>query len=164
MAAAWLAEQGARADVPQRPPVKPLPGARAWAILPALPMAPERRYSRDHTWAERRDGALLVGLTAYAIDRLGLLRDLQIAVVCGDVVTPGQTIGSAESDRAVVALFTPVGGRVLEINPDIDAAQLHEDCYVAGWLLKLEPGESEFSGLLDAAAYHEFLRMRSADL
>ena len=39
-------------------------------------MAPERRYSRDHTWVERRDDALLVGLTAYAVDRLGNLRHL----------------------------------------------------------------------------------------
>ena len=127
----------------------------------------ERRYSREHTWAERRDGALLVGLTAHAIDRLGQLRSLQLDVTPEQVLLPGQVFGSVESDRAVVDLYTPVGGRVVAIHEDLarDPSVLHEDCYEAGWLVHLDPVESsEFSGLLDAAAYNEFLRMRTADL
>lgn len=127
----------------------------------------ERRYSRDHTWAERRDGALLVGLTAHAIERLGQLRHLQLDVTPDQVLLPGQVFGTAESDRAVVDLYTPVGGRVVAVHDDLarDPARLHEDCYDAGWLVHLAPSESsEFSGLLEAAAYIEFLRMRTADL
>jgi len=54
-------------------------------------MAPERRYSRDHTWVERRDDGLLVGLTAYAVDRLGNLRHLLLTAAVGQQLAPGET-------------------------------------------------------------------------
>lgn len=142
-------------------------------------MAPERRYSRDHTWAERRDGALLVGLTAYAIDRLGTLVHLTLDVTPDQVLAPGEIIGNIESDKAVVDLFTPVGGRVLAVHEDLvhAPARLHEDCYSEGWLLRLSESDApesspteprdDFAGLLDATQYHEFLiraRPRTADV
>lgn len=132
-------------------------------------MAPERRYSRDHTWAERRDGALLVGLTAYAVDRLGSVRHLTLEVTLDQLLAPGDVIASIESDKAVVDLFTPIGGRVLAVHEDLarEPARLHDDCYGDGWLVRLAIGEpSDFSGLLDATAYHELLksRPRTADV
>lgn len=136
-------------------------------------MAIERRYSREHTWVERApagDGqasALLVGLTAHAVDRLGTLRQVQLNAAPDEVLAAGDTFGSVESDKAVVDLYTPVGGRVLAVNEGLAHApeRLHEDCYHDGWLLRLELGEGgEFSQLLDAAAYSELLKMRAADL
>lgn len=150
-----------------------MPLTVAFAIL-TIDMA-DRRYSRDHTWALRRGEALLVGLTAHAIDRLGELRSIHLDVTPEQILSPGEVFGSVESDRAVVDLYTPVGGRVVAVHDALtrDPSPLHEDCYEAGWLVHLAapaptqaaPGESsEFSGLLDAAAYNEFLRMRTADL
>lgn len=131
-------------------------------------MPPERRYSRDHTWVERRDGALWVGLTAHAVDRLGALKHLQLAVAVDQPLTAGQAFGSVESDKAVVDLYTPVGGRVLAVHEALAHApgRLHDDCYHDGWLLQIEPASEagEFSGLLDAAAYSELLKTRAHDL
>ena len=124
-----------------------------------------RRYSRDHTWAERKGDDLFVGLTAHAIERLDQLHHLHLGVSPEQVLTPGQVFGSLESDRAVVDLYTPVGGRVVALHDDLtrDPSPLHDDCYESGWLVHLAPVEScEFSGLLDAAAYNEFLRLRTA--
>ncbi len=127
----------------------------------------ERRYSRDHCWAERRDGSLWVGLTAHAIERLGQLRHLQLSAQPGQVLPAGGVFGNLESDKTVIELYTPVGGRVLAVHEALLRApeQLQEDCYLEGWLLRLEPGESaEFSGLLDASAYSLLLKTRAADL
>ncbi len=127
----------------------------------------ERRYSRDHSWAERRDGALWVGLTAHAIERLGQLSQLQFSAQPDQVLPAGGVFGNLESDKTVVELYTPVGGRVLAVNEALLRApgRLQEDCYLEGWLLQLEPGESaEFSGLLDASAYSLLLKTRAADL
>lgn len=127
----------------------------------------ERRYSRDHSWAERRDGALWVGLTAHAIERLGRLSQLQISAQPGQVLPADAVFGNLESDKTVIELYTPVGGRVLAVNEALLRApgRLQEDCYLEGWLLQLEPGESaEFSGLLDASAYSLLLKTRAADL
>ena len=127
----------------------------------------ERRYSRDHSWAERRDGALWVGLTAHAIERLGRLSQLQFSAQPGQLLATGGVFGNLESDKTVIELYTPVGGRVLAVNEALLRApeRLQEDCYLEGWLLQLEPGEPvEFSGLLDASAYSLLLKSRAADL
>ena len=127
----------------------------------------ERRYSRDHSWAERRDGALWVGLTAHAIERLGRLTQLQFAAQPGQVLAAGAVFGNLESDKAVIDLYTPVGGRVLAVHEALVRApeRLQEDSYLEGWLLRLEPGEpGEFSGLLDVSAYSLLLKTRAADL
>lgn len=136
-------------------------------------MAIERRYSREHTWVERapasegQASALLVGLTAHAVERLGTLRSLQLCAAPGEALAAGESFGSVESDKAVVDLYTPVGGRVLAVHEALAHApeRLHDDCYHDGWLLRLEVGEGgEFSQLLDAAAYSELLKTRAADL
>jgi glycine cleavage system H protein len=133
-------------------------------------MAPERRYSRDHTWVERREDGLLVGLTAYALDRLGSLRHLLLTAAVGQQLAPGESFGSVESDKAVVDLYTPVGGQVLAVHDALAhaPARLHDDCYHDGWMLRLgssDPADSgEFVGLLDATAYSELLKTRAADL
>lgn len=133
-------------------------------------MPSERRYSREHTWVERREGGLWVGLTAHAVDRLGELKHLQLAVAPGAVLVRGQTFASVESDKAVVDLYTPIGGRVTAVHDSLAHApgRLHDDCYQDGWLLHIEAagdGETgEFSGLLDAAAYSELLKTRAADV
>lgn len=129
-------------------------------------MAPERRYSRDHTWAARHGDSLLIGLTAHAVDRLGTLAHLQIAATIDQVLAPGQSFGNLESDKAVVDLYTPVGGRVLAVHEELARSPrlLHDDCYHEGWLLRLEPGDpAEFAALLDAAAYSELLKSRRGD-
>lgn len=135
-------------------------------------MPSERRYSREHTWVERREGGLWVGLTAHAVDRLGALKHLQLAVAPGHALVRGQAFGSIESDKAVVDLYTPVGGRVAAVHDSLAHApgRLHDDCYQDGWLLHIEApsgrdGDAgEFSGLLDAAAYSELLKTRAADV
>lgn len=127
----------------------------------------ERRYSRDHSWAERRDGALWVGLTAHAIERLGRLTQLLLSATPGQQLPAGGVFGSLESDKTVIELYTPVGGRVLAINEALmrAPARLQDDCYQEGWLLRLEPGDAaEFLVLLDASAYSLLLKTRAADL
>lgn len=110
---------------------------------------------------------LLVGLTAHAIERLGRLTQLQLSAAPGQQLPAGGLFGSLESDKTVIDLYTPVGGRVLAINEVLlrTPGLLQEDSYQDGWLLRLEPGESgEFSGLLDASAYSLLLKTRAADL
>lgn len=126
----------------------------------------ERRYSRDHTWVERRAEGLWVGLTAYAVERLGTLTQVWLTASPGQALTAGAVFGSVESDKTVVELYTPVGGRVVAVHEALARApaRLHEDCYEDAWLLHLEDGEAgEFAGLLDATAYSELLRARATD-
>ena len=67
----------------------------------------------------------------------------------------------------MIDLYSPIGGRVLAINEALVRAPelLQDDCYLEGWLLRLEPADpGEFLGLLDATAYSLLLKTRAADL
>ena len=58
--------------------------------------------------------------------------------------------------KTVADALMPVSGKVIEINPDLEAApeNVNKDPYGAGWLIKVEmTNPSEVDALLDAAAY-----------
>jgi glycine cleavage system H protein len=65
-----------------------------------------------------------------------------------------------ESTKAVSELFSPVTGKVVEVNdPLSDAPEtINEDPYEEGWLIQVELADpKEFDGLMDAAAYKAFV-------
>ena len=67
-----------------------------------------------------------------------------------------QAFGTIEAVKAVSELFSPVTGKVLEVNGalDGDPAAVNRDPYGDGWMVRLRPADAaELSELLDAAAY-----------
>lgn len=108
-----------------------------------------------------------MGLTAHAIERLGRLTQLQLSARPDQLLLAGDDFGELESDKTVIELYAPVGGRVLAIHEALLRApeRLQEDCYGEGWMLQLDPVEpGEFAALLDASAYSRLLTSRAADL
>lgn len=68
----------------------------------------------------------------------------------------GEVFGTIEVVKTVSDLFLPVGGEVLEVNPELEEHPelVNKDPYGEGWLIKLSPSDvSEMEGLLDAEAY-----------
>ena len=60
--------------------------------------------------------------------------------------------------KASSELLCPVGGKVVEVNPDLEDApeKINEDAYEA-WIIKVEMTDpSEVEALMDAAAYQAF--------
>ncbi|HZP04008.1 MAG TPA: glycine cleavage system protein GcvH [Terracidiphilus sp.] len=116
------------------------------------------RYTREHEWISLNGNIGTVGITDYAQNSLGDIVYVDVPKV-GDSVTAHATFGSVESVKAVSDLFSPVSGKVTEVNeslktePDKINATPHET-----WIIKVElssPGE--FNNLLDAAAYEAFI-------
>jgi glycine cleavage system H protein len=69
-------------------------------------------------------------------------------------------IGEIESVKAVSDLFTPVSGKVLEINQTaIDEPQVvNQDPYGAGWLVRLELSKpSQLDALMNSDEYDELV-------
>lgn len=116
----------------------------------------ELRYSKSHEWVKKlEDGTVLIGLTDYAQDALGDLVFVNLPEE-GDEVTAGEAFADVESVKAVSDVFSPVSGRVAEVNEALlDAPEmLNEDPYGA-WLIRVEEVTEE-EELLDAAAYIAF--------
>jgi|SRR5215469_7686152 len=116
------------------------------------------RYTREHEWIAVDGNIGTIGITDYAQNSLGDIVYVDAPKI-GDAVTAHQTFGSVESVKAVSDLFSPVSGKVTEVNetlktePDKINAAAHET-----WIIKVElKDRSELDGLLDAAAYEAFI-------
>jgi glycine cleavage system H protein len=121
----------------------------------------DRRYTKDHEWAQEKAGELVVGITAFAVDQLGDITLVNLDVKPGDTVTAGKAFGTIESVKTLSDLFAPVTGKVVRVNKALeDKPELvNEDCWGAGWMVAIQPtGAAE---LLDAGSYKKLI-MESA--
>ncbi|OAV67081.1 Octanoyl/lipoyl carrier protein [Bacteroidales bacterium Barb6] len=119
----------------------------------------ELKYTKDHEWIRVEGSEAYIGITDYAQNELG-------EIVYVDITTEGETIakeevfGTIEAVKTVSDLFMPVGGKVLEINADLeDTPELvNEDAYGKGWLIKIAVTDAaELDELLSAAEYGQLI-------
>ena len=120
----------------------------------------ELRYSKEHEWVRvDTDGAVAIGITAFAAESLGdvVFVDLPEA---GASVAQFQKFGEIESVKAVSDLFSPISGSITEVNQGVvDNPQIVNDGpYSEGWLLKVATADdSEMDSLMSASEYESFL-------
>ncbi len=117
------------------------------------------RYTREPEWARRKGTRVVVGITDFAQDQLGDVVYVELPDV-GDPVKKGESFGVVESTKAVSELFSPVSGKVVEVNdPLSDAPEtINEDPYEEGWMIVIEPADAkDLDALMDAKAYRTFV-------
>jgi len=117
------------------------------------------KFTKDHEWIKEIDGQFRVGITDYAQTELGdvVFVDLPEA---GAELGQGDTALNVESVKAVSDVYAPVAGKVTAVNDALnDSPQLvNESPLEDGWLVAMEISDaSELDGLMDEAAYAEFV-------
>ncbi|HTP24449.1 MAG TPA: glycine cleavage system protein GcvH [Anaeromyxobacteraceae bacterium] len=118
------------------------------------------RYTRDHEWCRISGSRAVVGITDHAQNRLGDIVYVELPDV-GEPVKKGDSFGVVESTKAVSELFSPITGKVVEVNdPLTDSPEtINEDPYEEGWMIQVECSDpKEIEALFDAAAYQEYLQ------
>ncbi len=113
------------------------------------------KYTSEHEWIRIDGDVAYVGITDYAQEQLGDIVFVDITTE-GETLEKGEVFGTIEVVKTVSDLFLPVGGEVLEVNPELEEHPelVNKDPYGEGWLIKLSPSDvSEMEGLLDAEAY-----------
>ena len=68
------------------------------------------------------------------------------------------TVGEVESTKSVSEIYAPLAGKVLEVNPDLEASPelVNSDPYGAGWIAVVELADAAaLDALMDAEAYRE---------
>ena len=120
--------------------------------MPELP--DDRAYTAEHEWAKQEEGRVTVGITDYAQDQLGDVVFVGLPEV-GASVTAGEPLGEVESTKSVSDVYSPVTGRVLERNAEVESNPelINSDPYGRGWLVVIEASESAPEGLLTAEQY-----------
>ena len=118
----------------------------------------DRRYTTEHEWAEERDGRVVVGITDYAQEQLGDVVFVGLPEP-GSEVEAGQPLGEVESTKSVSDIYSPVTGRVIEKNGEVesDPELINSDPYGKGWLVTIEPAEGGLGDLLGADEYRRHI-------
>ncbi len=117
---------------------------------------PDRRYAKSHEWVlDAGDGTVTVGISDYAQESLGDITFVEVPGV-GDTFAAGEVFGVVESVKAASDLYAPVGGEVIAVNEELDAAPetVNQSPYADGWIMKLRVADAaQLEALLDGTAY-----------
>ncbi len=116
------------------------------------------RYTKDHEWITLlEDGSTaLVGITDFAQHELGDIVFVELKSA-GTTLKEHEVFGTVEAVKTVADLFAPVAGEIVEVNTELDNAEIvNQDPYGKGWLVKIKVANpAAVTALLDAEAYRQ---------
>jgi glycine cleavage system H protein len=117
------------------------------------------KYTKDHEWVRVEGNQAYIGITDFAQKELG-------DIVYIDVTTLNETVdkeivfGTVEAVKTVSDLFMPITGKILEVNPKIDANPelVNNDPYGDGWMIKCSIDKAdELNHLLSVVDYKKLI-------
>jgi len=118
-------------------------------------------YTRDDFWAQIEGAVATVGVADFLQKVKGDVAFID-TVEPGSMVKQGDELGKIETIKATFAIISPVTGKIIAVNPDMDASPhfINQDPYGAGWVYKIELTdlEKDRKALLDAQAYFELMK------
>ncbi len=112
------------------------------------------KYTKEHEWALVEGKNLTVGITDFAQSSLGDIVYVELPEI-GFELKKDDPFGVVESIKSVSDLYSPVSGKVVAINSDLQDApeKINETAYES-WLIKIEmSSEAEVAQLLDSNNY-----------
>ncbi len=112
------------------------------------------KYTKSNEWFDPSSGAM--GLTDYAQSQLSDIVFVEILVEAGDTIEAGIAIASVESVKASAEIYASATGKVAAVNMALSEKPetLNSDPYGAGWMIKVENGET--GDVMDSAAYEKY--------
>lgn len=117
------------------------------------------RFTKDHEYIRFEGDEGIVGITDYAQSQLGDVVFVELPQP-GKVLTKGTEAAVVESVKAAGEVNAPVSGEVIDVNSALTdtPATVNTDPMGDGWFLKIKiSNAAELDGLMDEAAYQEFL-------
>ena len=116
-------------------------------------------YTKEHEWVRIEGKTGTVGITDHAQHALGDLTFVELPKV-GRQVSRGDEACAIESSKAAAGIYSPVGGKVVEVNAALedDPGMVNSDCYGKGWFYKVELSDpADAKALLTPADYEKLL-------
>ena len=116
-------------------------------------------YSESHEWVKVEGNIAVIGVSDFAQAEMGDITYVDLPDE-GDEVEKGEDFGALESVKASSELYSPVSGKVVEVNSALeDAPELINEDAFENWIIKVEMSdESELESLMDAKAYAEIAK------
>lgn len=117
------------------------------------------RYNTSHEWVLVEGDTATVGISDHAQEELTDVVFVELPPV-GKVVDPGDPVAVVESVKAASDIYAPIGGEIVEVNPEVEAdpSLVNTDPYGKGWIFKLSIKDAaQLDKLLDAAGYEAMI-------
>ena len=116
-------------------------------------------YSEEHEWITVDGNTGTVGITDFAQEQLG---DIVFAEVTkeNEEVTKDDEVAVVESVKAASDIFSPVSGRISEVNVLLENAPetINSDPLENGWIFKITiANPDELDDLMDLDSYTQFV-------
>ncbi len=117
----------------------------------------ELLYAHTHEWLKIEGNQATIGITDYAQQELGSIVFIELPKI-GANLAARDVLSVAESVKAASEIYTPVSGRVVQINQALaDQPELVNEQPYASWIAVLELSDpQQLSGLMDETAYQAF--------
>ena len=118
------------------------------------------KFLKSHEWARvEGNGRVTVGISDHAQGLLGDLVYVELPNV-GDSVEAGNAVAVVESVKAASDVYSPVSGKVVEVNAALadKPETINEDAYGEGWLFVVEASDADqLAELLSPDDYAELI-------
>jgi len=130
----------------------------------------ESRKAIGHVWASIENKKVRIGITDYGQKQLKEIVFVEIPEAGTTVemlklegdTTESKPIGTVESQKTLIELYSPLSGTIEQINPAIvdNPSLINQDPYGDGWILLIKPSqlENEKESLWSAETYAEALK------
>ena len=119
----------------------------------------EKKYSKEHEWIILKNEVATVGITNHAQDSLGDIVFIELPEI-GKSIKIGDQVGVVESVKAASELYSPVSGKIIEINNELikNPQLLNSDPENTGWYMKLKIDDTEeLNNLMNFNQYKELI-------
>lgn len=116
------------------------------------------KYTETHEYVKVEGNKAYLGITHFAQDQLGDIVFVELPEV-GREVKAGEIFTTVESVKAVSDCYSPVSGKVVEVNDKVaDTPEaLNKDPHGEGWICAIEMSSpDDLKKLMDVAAYEKF--------
>tara|TARA_B100001013_G_scaffold111057_1_gene63695 strand:- start:2290 stop:2676 length:387 start_codon:yes stop_codon:yes gene_type:complete len=114
------------------------------------------KFLDSHEWARLEiDGNVTVGISEYAQDLLGDIVFVELPEI-GSAINQGDEVAVVESVKAASEVYSPVGGKILEVNSKLEDSPeiVNSSPYEEGWFIKIKPSDkTELQSLLSPEEY-----------
>ena len=116
-------------------------------------------YTKNHEWVKFKNGIATIGISDYAQSELGDIIFIELPAI-GTNCNAGDTIGIIEAVKTVSDFYSPIEGRIAEINNKLEDSpdSINADPYDVGWFMKLDSLGEDRSALLSAKEYEKLVR------
>jgi len=118
------------------------------------------KYSKEHEWVRVEGNKAYIGISYFAQSELGDIVFVELPSV-GDEVSVNDSFGSVESVKTVSELYSPVSGKVVEVNAELDDSPelVNESPYEKAWMIVVELSDpSEVDQLMSAQEYEALVK------